>query len=47
MTETAELVGVKLPDFIIDIPVHCFLSEHSLRPHRQSIAMQLQPSLAE
>ena len=25
------LTKVKLPDFIIDIPVHCFLSQHSLK----------------
>ena len=44
---TTAIMGVKLPDFIIDIPVHCFLSEHSLRSHYQSMAMQLQPSLAD
>ena len=47
VTLTIAIMGVKLPDFIIDILVHCFLSEHSLRSCCQSIAMQLQSPLAE
>ena len=47
MTLTTEIMGAKLPGFIIDIPVHCFLNELSLRSRCQIIVMQLQPSLAE